>query len=449
MKKFPIILATAAVVMIVGTLAYKIFNGPLKDSRDGKTYKTVKIGNQVWMAENLNFEYNVGSAQSYCYEDKPENCQKYGRLYPWAAAMDSAALFSSNGQGCGTGKTCTTTEDVRGICPEGWVLPTIKDWNELFKAVGGQAVAGTKLKSTFGWKKDRNGTDDFSFNAIPAGNEYCQGDHRFFNAGEHTFFWSSTEDNDRAAYQMRLSHYLDNSWLESRFGKSCGYSVRCIKKRDRKPKIEPTTATDSIIDYRDGQTYKTVKIGDQTWMAENLNYDYNVGSAKSYCYHNNQQYCNKYGRLYTWAAAIDSAAIFSKDAKDCGIGNDNCWLIPPIQGACPEGWHVPSFAELAILIAEVNRVTPEIRSLFATYGWKGYAQGTDLFSFSLFPAGYRSYQSGRFEQEGYIAYLWSSDSFDGWSTESYYAAYRIFWMIEPTSKDIDKRDALSIRCIKD
>ena len=109
-------------------------NGSFKDPRDGKTYRTVKIGKQVWMAEN---------------------CQKYGKLYTWSAAMDSAALFSSNGQGCGTGKTCTSAKVVQGICPEGWVLPSIKDWDELFRTAGRQALAGAKLKSTLGWEKSK------------------------------------------------------------------------------------------------------------------------------------------------------------------------------------------------------------------------------------------------------------------------------------------------------
>ena len=72
-------------------------DGSFVDSRDGQVYKMVTIGNQVWMAQNLNFE----SPDSYCYEDKKDNCTKYGRLYKWSAAMDSAGLYSENGKGCG------------------------------------------------------------------------------------------------------------------------------------------------------------------------------------------------------------------------------------------------------------------------------------------------------------------------------------------------------------
>ncbi|MBR2020944.1 MAG: hypothetical protein IJ939_00775, partial [Clostridia bacterium] len=90
----------------------------LADDRDGQTYKTVKIGDQWWMAENLNYETD----SSFCYKDSAEFCEKYGRLYTWDAVVD--------------------------VCPDGWHLPSKAEWETLITAVGGRATAGKMLKST-------------------------------------------------------------------------------------------------------------------------------------------------------------------------------------------------------------------------------------------------------------------------------------------------------------
>ncbi len=193
----------------------------MTDSRDGQTYKTVNIGTQTWMAQNLNYE----TASSYCYNDSASNCAKYGRLYTWAAAMDSAGTWSSNGKGCGYGKTCSPAYPVRGVCPDGWHLPTQMEWNTLFMAVGGQSIAGKKLKSLSGWDSDGNGTDDFLFSALPAGNRFGLGGYG--NEGI-TEFWSSTEDVSRKAYFMYLYFTLDDANLHND-NKNYGFSVRCLK----------------------------------------------------------------------------------------------------------------------------------------------------------------------------------------------------------------------------
>jgi uncharacterized protein (TIGR02145 family) len=195
--------------------------GFMTDSRDGQNYRTIKIGMQTWMAQNLNYE----SAGSYCYNDSASNCAKYGRLYTWAAAMDSAGTWSSNGKGCGYGKTCSPAYPVRGVCPDGWHLPTQMEWNTLFMAVGGQSIAGKKLKSSSGWDSDGNGTDDFLFSALPAGNRFGLGGYG--NEGI-TEFWSSTEDVSRKAYFMYLYFTLDDANLHND-NKNYGFSVRCLK----------------------------------------------------------------------------------------------------------------------------------------------------------------------------------------------------------------------------
>ncbi|SOE78327.1 major paralogous domain-containing protein [Fibrobacter sp. UWT3] len=205
--------------------------GTLTDTRDGQTYKTVTIGDQVWMAENLNYE----TENSYCYDDDPSNCAKYGRLYTWAAAMDSVGTWTTNGKGCGYGSECSPTGTIRGICPEGWHLPDTTEWNTLITSVGGVQDedyaykwhgAGTALKSTGGWYNDRNGTDAFGFSALPAG--YRDYDGNYYGEGHYADFWSSTEGNSSSAYSMYLNYDYDIAGLYGSY-KYYGRSVRCLK----------------------------------------------------------------------------------------------------------------------------------------------------------------------------------------------------------------------------
>ena len=190
-----------------------------EDARDGQTYRIVKIGDQVWMAENLNYETD----NSFCYNDSAECCDKYGRLYTWAAAMDSAGIWSTNGKGCGYGNTCSVASKasatlVRGVCPEGWHLPTQTEWKNLFTAVGGSSVAGIKLKSTSGWNS--NGSDTFS------GHRYNDG--RYASEGGRAYFWSSSEYNSDYAYSMHL-YYNDDGVSLVGNPKDYGFSVRCLQ----------------------------------------------------------------------------------------------------------------------------------------------------------------------------------------------------------------------------
>ncbi|MDR2731890.1 MAG: fibrobacter succinogenes major paralogous domain-containing protein [Fibromonadaceae bacterium] len=115
------------------------------DTRNNKSYASVVIGTQVWMAENLN--YNAEG--SLCYNNLESNCDKYGRLYDWEAAIE--------------------------VCPDGWHLPTYAEWDELVIAIGGYDTSGKYLKATEGWEMDNsNGTDDFGFAALPGGYEYYE-----------------------------------------------------------------------------------------------------------------------------------------------------------------------------------------------------------------------------------------------------------------------------------
>ena len=206
----------------------------MTDERDGQTYKTVKIGTQTWMAENLNYAYTdvpynysgyTSDSTSWCYSNAAANCTKYGRLYTWAAAMDSVGTWSANGKGCGYSKTCSPTYPVRGVCPEGWHLPTQTEWKTLFTAVGGSSTAGKMLKSTSGWNSSGNGTDAYSFSALPAGLRNYNGYYNF--EGYYAYFWSSTVSNGNYAYLMYLGYSYDGAGPDND-GKDIGFSVRCV-----------------------------------------------------------------------------------------------------------------------------------------------------------------------------------------------------------------------------
>ena len=202
---------------------YDAIANTLKDLRDGQTYKTVKIGDQVWMAENLNFETD----SSFCYNDSVEYCEKYGRLYTWAVAMDSAGAWTTNGKDCGYGEDCSPTYPVRGVCPEGWHLPSMDEWDTLFTAAGDSSVAWTKLKSTSGWYNGGNGTDDLGFSVFPAGERFRK-DGDYYYEGYNAFFWSSTEFVSYTAF-YRYLHYSSDYVLLDYESKNFGFSVRCLQ----------------------------------------------------------------------------------------------------------------------------------------------------------------------------------------------------------------------------
>jgi uncharacterized protein (TIGR02145 family) len=174
------------------------------DSRDGQKYRFAEIGEQTWMAENLNFAVEG----SKCYENKPENCEKYGRLYNWETALKA--------------------------CPSGWHIPSNDEWDKLFRYVDGTSdtsslydspVAGKHLKAASGWNSEGSGTDDYGFSALPGGNYLVNG---FGRAGEYGNWWSADEYDSSFAY-YRYIHYSNERARWDYNGKSYLFSVRCIQ----------------------------------------------------------------------------------------------------------------------------------------------------------------------------------------------------------------------------
>jgi len=191
------------------------------NGNDIRNYKTVTIGTQTWMAENLNYAVEG----SRCYGNKEENCNIYGRLYDWATAMNIDKEYNSN--------LTSSSSKHQGICPSGWHIPSNADWNILMKFVNSDCFdnencenAGTELKAKSGWDDGGNGTDSLGFSALPGGRVYSNG--TLFNVGRSGSWWSASEYNNSDSYDR----YMDNNYNGvgySHDGKSGLFSVRCVK----------------------------------------------------------------------------------------------------------------------------------------------------------------------------------------------------------------------------
>jgi len=178
------------------------------DPRDGKVYRTVKIGNQVWMAENLNYE----AEGSKCYNNDPANGQKYGRLYDWYAAKKA--------------------------CPSGWHLPSNAEWDVLCRFVDGSSstespclsgFAGKYLKAKSGWNTyngmSGNGEDTYGFAALPGG---VFADGGFLRTGTHAYWWCSNEYDTNRAY-LRGMREINTYVIHYNIDKTILAYVRCLQ----------------------------------------------------------------------------------------------------------------------------------------------------------------------------------------------------------------------------
>ena len=398
--------------------------GEWNDSRDGQTYKTVTIGTQTWFAQNLNFQTD----SSFCYNYVESYCTKYGRLYRWAAAVGERE------DECGDGYKCSLPSgNIQGVCPSGWHLPSKTEWETLFNAVGRQSIAGIKLKSTSGWFEGGYGMDAFGFSALPAGLRNHEGLFEYETAA--AYFWSSTEESrGDDAYYVNLWYSSHDAYLFSDH-KYLGFSVRCVKG----DASEPKRISNRMTDPRNGQTYKTVSIGSQTWMAENLNFQ----TGYSSCYDNEESNCTKYGRLYRWAPAV------GKLESECGLGKECSLPSGNIQGVCPSGWHLPSKAEWETLFNAVGGLSTAGKVLKSTSGWTSRGNGTDAFGFSALPAGLKDDTFSEYYYEGTDAYFWGSTEYgrDEAFNAHLYSSYDRVFLDE--SNYNRKNQQFSVRCVKD
>jgi len=393
------------------------------DPRDGQVYPTVQIGDQCWMAKNMNIGImvtstptNNGTIEKFCNDDLTSNCDVYGGLYPWDEMMNY-----------------TTIEAAQGICPTNWHIPTDAQWcaltTYLDAAVDCQASGytgtdgGGKMKEegTSHWLFPNTGaTNSSGFTALPGGFSFANGSYA--PTGTAGVWWLSTQENAQNAWTFSL-HTSHGDVGHNRVGKIFGFSVRCMADETTTSQLNvtpehqdvthnPGTATFEITsnlnwtvsesepwltvtptggnnngtitvtfeanfnpqprtgqitvtaeggspevivtvtqsgfqpfvcgqdftDPRDGQVYPTVLIGDQCWMAKNMNIGTmvtitptNNGTIEKFCNEDQTSNCDVYGGLYPWDEAMEYTTN------------------PGAQGICPTGWHIPTDAQWCAL----------------------------------------------------------------------------------------------------
>lgn len=188
-----------------------------------ETKGEIKIGSQIWTARNLNVDkFNNGDkipeaktneewnlacknkTPAWCYSDNDKsNGEKYGKIYNWYAVTDP-----------------------RGLAPKGWHIPSKKEWLVLSDFLGGEKVAGDKLKSTSGWDASVQGNNESKFNGLPGGFRFDHGE--FGNLGSLGCFCSNTE-SPITNVEVLILDYGTSTTSFTPFGKGFGMSVRCIK----------------------------------------------------------------------------------------------------------------------------------------------------------------------------------------------------------------------------
>ena len=449
-----------------GFLNPDIEYGTMTDPRDGKTYKTVEFHGQTWMAQNLDFAdsalYPLLKGKSVCYNNEKSNCDLYGRLYSRMAAMNDST--------CDFRMWCDLGSDpIQGICPDGWHIPTRLEMEDLAYLEGRSAQW---LMSEYGWIDDSivvlPGTNTYGLSFVGTGYRWGS---TFDSHGMYGFMWHSGQDDEQnyLVIQGQENHLLIHDYD----GAEVFISVRCIKgdgivlppddprlmssssqgfdwSLPKETFLNPEIEYDTIIDSRDGKVYKTVKIGEQTWMAENLNYDPGQGGSGdakyewSWCYDNEPKNCDVAGRLYTWAAAIDSIKMANDadDPRNCGMGKGSfgCTFWTAVQGICPDGWHLPSTREWNNLNASIGVTGEELKS---QTGWYNDGDGTNVTGFSAIPAGW--YRNGVFGNAGIITYFWGS--YGSYDDEAEYM--RLFSHSSREVYYLEKDHGFSVRCLKD
>ena len=193
---------------------------------DGNTYKTIKIGTQTWMAENLSVShYRNSDAILSAFDDSL-----------WSTVTSGASAIHPSYEGYeqdiyGFLYNWYAVNDNRGLAPEGWHIPTIDEWLELIISSGGRELAGNRLKDSSGdyWiSSDSDTTGENLFMALPGGRRHESGGYFGASVGSYGFYWASTEDSAPLSDFVQFNYYEPEVGI-GHYDKRNGFSIRCVK----------------------------------------------------------------------------------------------------------------------------------------------------------------------------------------------------------------------------
>ena len=471
----------------------------------GYDYATVLIGEQCWFAENLRSEnYENGDAIPANLNDSEWSSTTSGAVAVFGEGNSSCNSLSPDGDACdevwslneyGRLYNWHAVDDARGLCPSGWHVPSDGDWMELTDYLGGSAVAGDQMKTTYGWHNGGNGTNSSEFAGLPGAGRTSDGGFWLFRAGSSGRWWTSSPYGDNALY--RSLQYSSEGFPNHFNNRQFGFSVRCVQDGLI---CEADEDEDGICDDLDdcvgefdacgvcngpgaiydcgceecpafecgdpttyqGYDYATVQIGDQCWFAENLrNENYENGDAIP-----SNLSDSEWGATTSGAVAVYGEGAGcnenSPDIDACDPAQSlneygrlyNWYAVDDARGLCPSGWHVPTDEEwmtmemaLGMSDAEANdtggRGTDQGTQMKATYGW-ACCSGTNSSGFSGLPGGFRQ-GSGFSSFAGNYAYWWSSSPNDSnaWYRNIYFTETNVL------RDNFFPSFGYSVRCVRD
>ena len=396
----------------------------MKDSRDQQTYRIMTFGSGddavVWMAQNLNYTptsydgnlYSNTKSEMKCPLGDGSLCSMAGKLYTWTAAMNLDKSYKNT-----NAHADAAVDPVyhQGVCPVGWHMPTKKEFQFLYDLIDDLGKEGTALKSYKGWNSDGAGNDKIGLSFIPYGSS-----KGIFYGG----VWTADE-NETKSGSPDMVYYTSAENVQYVETESMGY-VRCVKNDER--------YYGTFEDARDGHVYKYVRIGNQTWMAENLEYKMSGSLCLELDFPSE---CSKNRRAYDLESALN---------------------------ACPSGWHLPDSTEWATLFSAVGGKDVAGQHLKSRKGWAKYydenvgdslsGNGMDSFGFAVIPVGYGilAYSSAD-EHVASFNHWYSGDRAEFWSSslkESGALAYSPCFM-ERTFGDCypSYNTYRAVRCVRD